>query len=207
MKSALLIGVALTLLRSQGSAEDATATVSARTVEDVTVTISEETVNAFLAAVGPVSGKGKKKGVKFTWTVTEAEIAFEPGSAQFIAKIRLKAGRFKSSDVVTSRVSVTYDSESNRISMRVEEAIYKIYVKVLGKKIKVAQVDIAKYYRPRFEFNGPEPVQESVEVETGRNRIRVISVTPRNSRLSIETDMIRTTVDLVYSGSDKPGSE
>ncbi|MFQ6678339.1 MAG: hypothetical protein ACE5D0_08460 [Fidelibacterota bacterium] len=172
--------------------------------DDVTVTISEKTINEFVAAIGPVTGKGKKQGVKYKWKVKKAEIDFEPGSAEFIAKVELKAGPFNSSNTVKSKVNVIYDGESNKIKMTVEKAIYKIYIKVLGKKIKVGEVDIAKYYKPKFEFNGPEPVQNVVEVQTGKNKIRMIRVTTTNNQLIIEKDKIRTTVDLVYSGSNKP---
>lgn len=171
---------------------------------DVTVTISEKTVNEFVAAIGPVKGSGKKQGIKYTWKVKKAVIDFEPGSAIFIASVNLKAGPFKTSSTVKSQVNVTYDSESNKIKMTIEKAVYKIYIKILGKKIKVGEVDIAKYYKPKFEFNGPEPVQKTVEVEAGENNIRLIKVTTTNSTLTIEKDKIRTSVDLVYSGSDKP---
>ncbi|MCH7612547.1 MAG: hypothetical protein IIB95_00425 [Candidatus Marinimicrobia bacterium] len=192
MKKVMFLCAALTLFSSQGLAGD------------VTVTISEKTVNEFIAAIGPIKGSGKKRGIKYTWKVKKAEIDFEPGSAQFIALVDLKAGPFKTSNTVKSKVIVTYDSESNKIKMKVEKAIYKIYIKILGKKIKVGEVDIAKYYKPKFEFNGPEPVQSVVEVATGKNKVRIIKVTTTNSQLTIEKDRIRTSVDLVYSGSDKP---
>ncbi len=192
MKNVIYLCVALFLISSQGLAGD------------VTVTISEKTINEFVAAIGPIKGKGKKQGVKYTWKVKKAEIDFEPGSAQFIASVNLKAGPFKTSSTVKSKVRVTYDGESNIIKMTIEKAIYKIYIKILGKKIKVGEVDIAKYYKPKFEFNGPEPVQNVVEVETGKNKIRIIQVTTTNSQLILGKDMIQTSVDLVYSGSDKP---
>ena len=192
MKYLICIGLALTLFYSQGLADD------------VTVTISEKTVNEFIAAIVPVKGKGKKQGIKYNWKVKKAEFDFEPGSAQFIASVDLNAGIFKTSNIVKSKVKVTYDGETNKIRMTVEKAIYKIYIKVFGKKIKVGEVDIAKYYKPKFEFNGPEPVQKVVEVETGKNKVRIIKVTPTNRQLTIEKDKIRITVDLIYSGSDKP---
>ncbi len=188
----MLICAALTAFNSAGLAND------------VTVTISEKTINEFVASIGPVKGKGKKQGVKYTWKVKKAEIDFEPGSAEFIASVSLKAGVFKTSNTVKSKVNVVYDSESNKIKMTIEKAIYKIYIKVLGKKIKVGEVDIAKYYKPKFEFNGPEPVQNIVEVQTGKNKTRIIQVVTKNSQLVVEKDRIRTSVDLVYSGSDKP---
>ncbi len=170
---------------------------------DVSVLITEKTVNDFLTAVGPVSGKGESSGVKYKWKVKKAAIDFEPGTAEFLADVDLDAGVFKMSDRVSSKVNVSFDAESNKIKMQVEEAIFKIYIKVMGKKIKVGQVNIAKYYKPEFEFNGPQPVQQQVEISTSENKVRQIAVTTVGQELVLEKDRVRVSVDLSYAGSDK----
>ncbi|NQT97949.1 MAG: hypothetical protein HQ562_09440 [Candidatus Marinimicrobia bacterium] len=170
---------------------------------DVSVVITEKTVNDFIAAVGPVSGKGSNKGVKYKWKVKKASFDFEPGSAEFLATVDLDAGIFKFSDKIKSKVNVTFDVEKNKIFMEVEKAIFKIYIKVLGKKIKVGQVDIAKYYKPKFEFNGPQPVQKIIEMETSKSKTRSIAVTTISQELVLEKDQIRVSVDLSYVGTDK----
>ncbi len=170
---------------------------------DVSVVITEKTVNDFIAAVGPVSGKGKSSGVKYKWKVKKASFDFEPGSAQFLATVDLDAGVFKFSDKVKSKVNVTFDVEKNKILMEVEKAIFKIYIKVLGKKIKVAQVDIAKYYKPKFEFNGPQPVQKTIEMQTSKSKIRSIAVSTVSQELVLEKDQIRVSADLAYAGTNK----
>lgn len=168
--------------------------------DDVSVVITEKTVNDFMAAVGTVSGKGKSNGVKYKWKVKKTEIDFEPGSAAFIANVDLDAGVFKFSDKVTSKVNVSFDSESNKIKMEVEKAIFKIYIKVLGKKIKVGQVNIAKYYKPEFEFNGPQPVQKTVTIQTGKKKATDVAVTTVGQALVLEKDRVRVAVDLSYAG-------
>ncbi len=170
---------------------------------DVSVIITEKTVNDFISEVGPVSGKGKSKGINYNWKVKTASFVFEPGAATFSASVDLDAGVFKVSDKVNSRVDVTYDAENNKITMAVEEAIFKIYIKVLGKKTQVGQVDIAKYYKPKFEFNGPQPIQNIIEMEVGNNKLREISVSMVGSELVVEKDQITVSANLQYKGRDK----
>ncbi len=169
---------------------------------DVSVIITEKTVNDFIASVGTVSGKGKSNGVKYKWKVKKASFDFEPGSAAFLATVDLDAGVFKFSDKIKSKVNVNFDGKKNMILMEVEEAIFKIYIKVLGKKIKVGQVNIAKYYKPKFEFNGPQPVQKTVEVQTSKTKTRSIAVTTTSQELVLEKDQIRVSVGLAYAGTD-----
>jgi len=170
---------------------------------DVSVVITEKTVNDFIGKVGPVSGKGKSKGISYKWNVKTASFDFEEGAATFNATVDLDAGVFKFSDKVQSKVNVSYDAEKNKITMEVEEAIFKIYIKVLGKKTKVGQVDIAKYYKPKFEFNGPQPIQNIIEMEVGNNQVRVIAVSMVSSELMIEKDQITVSANLQYKGRDK----
>lgn len=167
--------------------------------DDVSVVISEKTVNDFIEAIEAVSGKGTKRGIKYKWKVKNAKIDFEEESAEFIATVDLSAGVFKTSDVVKSKVNLVYDSETNKISMTVEKAIFKIRIKVLGQKIKVGEVDIAKYYKPKFEFNGPQPIQKLVTVKTSANTEKQLQVNSVDQELKIEKDQIRVSVDLTYT--------
>ena len=167
--------------------------------DDVSVVISEKTVNSFIEAIEAVSGKGVKSGIKYRWKVKNAKIDFEEGSAEFFATVDLTAGVFKTSDIVRSKVNLVYDSENNKISMTVEKAIFKIRIKVFGQKVKVGEVDIAKYYKPKFEFNGPQPVQKLVTVQTSAKTEKQIKVSTVGQELIIEKDQIRVSVDLAYS--------
>ncbi len=171
--------------------------------QDVSVIISEKTVNDFIGEVGPVTGKGKSKGIGYKWKVKSAKFDFEPGSATFQAEVDLDAGVFKLSDKVSSQVQVAYDAKSNKITMKVEEAIFKIYIKVLGKKTKVGEVDIAKYYKPKFEFNGPQPIQNVIEMDVGKDKPRQIFVSMAGNELLVEKDQIRVSSILKYKGQNK----
>ncbi len=168
--------------------------------QSVSVVISEQTINGFLAAIGPVTGEGKgKRNIKYNWTVTRPAVNFEPGTAQFTANIKVKTKIITLTDKVKGRLAVDYDFEANRIRMQVVEAKFPIYVTILKQKIKIATLDIGKYYKPKFEFNGPEPVQQEVEVDLGGGDIRKVSVTASGREIAMQKDNLRVSVDLAYS--------
>jgi hypothetical protein len=172
------------------------------TAQSVAVVISERTVNDFLAAVGPVKGKGTgAQKIDYSWTVTDPAVDFEPETAGFNANIKVKTKIISFDDKVKGRLEVDYDAANNKIKMQVVEAKFAIRVKILGQKIKIASIDIGEYYRPKFEFNGPEPVQQEVEVDIGNGKTRLISVTVEGRQIAMEHDQLRVSVDLTYAAA------
>lgn len=95
-----------------------------------------------------------------------------------------------------------YFPETNRIKVRVVQAIFEVYTKILGKKIHIANVDAARFYRPEFEFVGPRPVQPSVLVYLPDGSTKTIYIVPVSQNLRLEPRQIVVTSRLVFS--DQP---
>ncbi|UCD37733.1 MAG: hypothetical protein JSW54_13080 [Fidelibacterota bacterium] len=168
--------------------------------QSVSVIISERTINDFLAAIGPVSGKGTgAQKIPYTWTVNNPRVDLEKGTAGFKAAVKVKTKIITFEDRVAGRLAVDYDAGANKIRMQVVEAKFPIYVRVLGRKVKLATLDIGKYYRPKFEFNGPEPVQQQVEMDVGDGTTRVVGVTAGSREILMEKDRLRVSVNLSYA--------
>ena len=175
-------------------------TLSSASAQSVSVVVTEQTINDFLAAMGPVKGKGKgKQSIKYNWTVTNPAIDFETGTAAFKADIKVKTKIITLTDKVKGRLKVDYDAQTNKIKMQVVEAKFPVYVKVFGSKVKIATLDIGKYYKPKFEFNGPEPVQKAVQVDIGGDAPRNIGVTVSGSEIRMEKNQLRVSVNLTYA--------
>ena len=176
------------------------AVFSSASAQSVSVVITEKTINDFLAAMGPVKGQGKgAQKIKYNWTVTNPVIDFEPGTAAFRADIKVKTKIITLTDKVKGRLKVDYDPQTNKIKMQVVEAKFPVYVKVFGTKIKIATLDIGKYYKPKFEFNGPEPVQKAVQVDIGGDAPVNIGVTVSGREIRMEKDQLRVSVNLTYT--------
>ncbi len=133
--------------------------------QDAQVALHESTFNKFLKAVGQISGSGKFKKAfiktSYTWKIRNARIDLEPNNATFYADADIKAKGIKFTEKVTGSVDVSYNPTSNVISVKVREA--KFDVMIFG--VKVATIDLAKYYRPKFDFAGPKPLQNTVMVD------------------------------------------
>ena len=167
--------------------------------QSVSVVITEQTINEFLKVMGPVTGKGKgAQSIKYDWRVTNPAVDLEPGTAAFRADVRVKTKIISITDKVNGKLSVEYDAETNKIRMQVVEAKFPIYVNIFGSKIKLATLDIGKYYRPKFEFNGPEPVQQSVEIDVGGGGKKQIGVAVTGREIATEHDQLRVSVNLAY---------
>ena len=174
--------------------------VNTANAQSVSVVITEQTINEFLRVMGPVTGKGKgKQSIKYSWKVTKPAIDFEPGTAAFRADVRVKTIIITIADKVRGKVKVEYADVANNIRMQVVEAKFPVYINVFGSKIKIATLDIGKYYKPKFEFNGPEPVQKNVEVTVGDGTTKQIGVKVVGREIVMEHDQLRVSVNLLYS--------
>jgi len=170
---------------------------------DAVVIVRQSTLNGFLNAVGPISGKDRYNvlGIKgdYTWTLTNARIELMPEKARFIADANIKAGSFSYSSVANGDVEVKYHQETNRISVKVMKAEFEVYTKIFGKKIHITNVDAAWFYKPEFEFAGPEPIQPSVNVNLPDSTSKTIYIKPISQNLKLEQEQIVVTSRLVFS--------
>ncbi len=177
--------------------------VSVAQRSDAAVVVYQSTLNGFLAAVGPVSGTDDfnvlgMKG-KYRWTVKNPRIEIKPDHAQLIGDADVKVGPIAYGTMVTGDVAVNYNQQSNRISVKVLRASFEIYTKIFGKKMHITDVDISKYYRPEFEFAGPQPMQPSVTVNLPNGATKTIFITPVNQNLKLEENRIVVTSDLQFT--------
>ena len=175
-------------------------------VPDATVTIHEQTLNNFLGVVGPVSGKGKfdVAGSKtdYTWTVRNPRIKITAGKAAFVADASVKVGPLNYRSNAKGAVEVKYDAAGNIISVKVLKADFEVYTKIFKKKIHITTVDVSKYYRPEFEFAGPQPIQESVPVDMPDGSVKTVYISTKDQALRLEEGRIVVDSNLVFS--DKP---
>ena len=170
---------------------------------DAKVIVYQSTLNGFLKGVGPISGKDQFNllGVKgdYTWTLTNAHIDLSPGKARFTADANVKAGPFSYGSIATGDVDVEYLQETNRISVKVLKAEFEVYTKIFGKKIHITNIDAARYYKPEFDFAGPQPVQASVNVNLPDGTTKTIYITPASQDMKIGQGEIVVTSSLVFS--------
>jgi hypothetical protein len=177
--------------------------ISVAQPSDASVIIHQNTLNGFFKAIGPMSGKDKynilrTKG-EYIWTLRNARIDLHPNQARFTADADVKVAPFSYSSQASGDVEVLYHPESNRISVKVLHATFEVYFKILGMKVHIADIDAARFYKPEFEFAGPQPIQPSVDVALPDGSKKTIFIKPVDQNLRIEQDQITVTSRLIFA--------
>ncbi|MGD1045916.1 MAG: hypothetical protein ABR936_11415 [Bacteroidota bacterium] len=175
---------------------------------DASVIIYQNTLNSFFNAIGPVSGKGQYNILgtsgDYTWTLRNARIELLPNQARFIADANIHIGPLSYGSEASGNVEVLFHPESNRISVKILQATFEVYFKIFGKKIHITDIDVAKYYKPEFEFSGPQPIQASVDVALPDGSKKTIFIKPVAQNLAIEKERIVVNSKLAFADHPMP---
>jgi hypothetical protein len=159
MKKSIIILILLSIMQHFSIAQP----------EDVKVVIRQSLLNKLLHAVGEVKGGGTYtilliKG-KYSWNVNEASVRLEPGKAAFEAKVHVKANPLSYTDDIHGVFDVQYNPISNKMEMKLQHCYFDIYTQILKKRIKIATVDLASFYKEALEFYGPMSYSSQFEFE------------------------------------------
>jgi hypothetical protein len=183
-------------------------TASPAQPSDATVIIYQNTLNGFFNAIGPISGKDKYNvlGARgdYIWTLRNARIELHPNQARFIADADIHVGPLSYGSVASGNVEVLFHPESNRISVKVLQATFEVYIKIFGQKIHITNIDAARYYKPEFEFSGPQPIQASVDVALPDGSKKTIFIKPVAENLAIEQERIVVSSKLAFADHPMP---
>jgi hypothetical protein len=183
-------------------------TVSPAQPSDASVVIYQNTLNGFFNAIGPVSGKDQYNVLgqhgDYIWTLRNARIELRPNQARFVADANIHIGPLSYGSEASGNVEVLYHPESNRISVKILQATFEVYFKIFGKKIHITDVDVARYYKPEFEFSGPQPIQASVDVALPDGSKKTIFIKPVAQNLVIEQDRIVVNSKLAFADHPMP---
>ncbi|MCX7820912.1 MAG: hypothetical protein N2258_04475 [Brevinematales bacterium] len=171
---------------------------------DASIVIREHTLNKFLAAIGDIekSEPFNVSGIKgeFHWLVQNPKLVLTPNRAKFQADVTvsLKTPKLSYSTPAYGEVSVIYDSVSNRINVKVEKVAFEVAFTIFGKRIKITEVDISRFYRIAFAFPGPKPFESSVDVTMPDDSKKKIKIEAKPV-LAIEEGKIVVGSEMVYT--------
>ncbi|MFN3659889.1 MAG: hypothetical protein ACK4TN_01470 [Brevinematales bacterium] len=171
---------------------------------DASIILHENTLNKFLAAVGPVQkiDSFSISGIKgqYSWLVQNPRLKLLPGKARFEADVTvsLVSPSLSYSTPAYGEVSIIYDSVSNRINIKVEKVAFEVAFTILGKRIRIAEVDFSKFYQIAFGFPGPKPFEAVVDVAMPDGSKKPIKIETQPV-LAIEEKRIVVGSELVYT--------
>ena len=171
--------------------------------EHVSVSINELMLNDFFLAIGDVQGSGKKKvlgkNVKYDWKVKNPRIEILPNVANFSADVDIRSGNIKTSSKAKGRLNVRYNSKKNVIEINTSQIKADLSIKLFGSKVKLATIDLSKYYKPSFEFSGPDFNQKIISIEKPNGEKKQLQIGTKNHHLKIKRGKIIVTSDVVFT--------
>ena len=171
--------------------------------QSISVSIDQSMLNNFFNAIGEVKGKGSTKvlgkKVKYNWKVKNPRITIEPGAAIFKADVQIKSGKIKSTPKATSKLDISYIKEKNLIKIKTKKIKVDLKLNLFGKKVKLATIDLSKYYNPTFEFPGPTLNQKSIEIDKPDGSKKTLNIGIENQNLVVENGKITVYSDVKFS--------
>ena len=171
--------------------------------QHVSVSINESMLNNFFQSIGDVSGQGSTKvlgkEVEYNWEVIDPKVVIEPGSATFTANVQIKSGKIKSTPKATSKLDISYVKEENLIKIKTNIIKVDLMLNIFGKNVKLATLDLSKYYKPTFEFPGPTLNQKNIEIEKPDGTKKFLNINTDNHNLILEQGKITVYSDIIFS--------
>jgi hypothetical protein len=175
--------------------------------DDVQVVLHEDVVNKVMKAVGDISDTAEYKVMFFTgkykWTIVNPKIELKAnGKAEYTCEALVDAGFiFYRTDVVGD-AEVTYDKEKNIINVQIKHAMFEIYTRILGTKMHITNIDLARYYTDPFTFEGPMTLVTSIPFTMPDNSIRTIYAVPQECTLEVQEDKIVVNCEVEFTDKD-----
>jgi hypothetical protein len=167
---------------------------------DAFVIINESTLNKFLQAIGPISGGGSFNSGRssYSWTVKNPLIHISKDGSAFTADAEIHSGLFNYGTTAKGDVDVLYDNAKNIISVKIRKASFEVALDLFGSKIHITDVDISTFYRPQFQFPGPQPLQSNFDVALPDKKSKPIQIKTFVKKLVLEPGRIVVGSNFVF---------
>ena len=165
----------------------------------ISLRLHESLINDFFKSMGDIKGKGKAGLTSYRWKLIEPRIEIEEDTVLFFSKIRLSVGELKTHKNVEGWVSASYNQETNKVQLKVEEAKVILDINIFGNNIVLTELDIAHYFSKSFNLDGPQPMSEHIEFDLPNGDVRQIKVKKNQSYMVLENDAILVKTSLSFS--------
>jgi hypothetical protein len=170
--------------------------------DDIKVILHEQTLNKLFTALGPVYGSDTYtfllvKGT-YHWTLLNPHIELRDSSAEYVADVAVETGPFNYKSKVKGKVSITYAADSNKIIIRITEAILPLYTKVFGTEVHIKDIDLALSYKDPFVFDGPLSIRTDMDFSMPDGNVRRVHAIPVHCGLIVKDHKIVVACDIEF---------
>lgn len=168
---------------------------------DATVIINQQMLSKFLESIGDVSGVQRSGGIDYEWKVKNPKIIILKEKAEFKADVQLKTTVLNYVTPAYGDVEILYDPTPNLILVKVKNAFFELYIDLFGKRMKLGEINLSRFYKAEFKFSGPKIVQTEIDLALPNGHKKML-INATNRKLTLEPEKIIVTTDFIFS--EKP---
>lgn len=169
-------------------------------LNDFVCSLHEESINKVLIAIGDIKGSSDYEVMfitgKYYWTIKDAKINIRPDSSSFTCHALVNVGPFDYKTQVVGDVKITYNNDSNIISIRISRAIFELYTMVLGKKIHIKDIHLEDHFKDPFQFEGPKTIATEMEFTMPDSTKKKIYLVPTDCKMQLKFKEICTSCEI-----------
>lgn len=169
-------------------------------LNDFVCSLHEESINKVLVAIGDIKGSSDYEVMfitgKYYWTIKDAKINIRPDSSSFTCDALVNVGPFDYKTQVVGDVKITYNNDSNIISIRISRAIFELYTVVLGKKIHIKDIHLEDHFKDPFRFEGPKTIATEMEFTMPDSTKKKIYLVPTDCKMQLKFKEICTSCEI-----------
>ena len=153
--------------------------------------IHENLINDFFSNMGEITGSGGNSVASYEWKLVNPHVEIEQETIHFISDISISVGDYSTTKNIIGYISSTFDSVTNSIDLKIEEAKVVIDVDFWGSNYIVTELDLAGFFPNAFSLNGPNVLNKQVDFKLPNGETRIVSVELKESYLVLDKDIIQ----------------
>ncbi len=157
--------------------------------DDIVMYIHESMINKLLKAMGPVSDTGTYKLMliksRYVWVLENPRIELQKGHARFLGNVYVETGPLKYRTQLDADMAVSYAPLNNRIELTINQALFPLKTRWLGKEKHITDIDLAGYFKEPFYFEGPVNMTEPFDIEMPDGSLKTLYASIKSFHLDI----------------------
>lgn len=146
-----------------------TATYTATSSTNLSVVLHQSALNDLLEATGSLKGEGpllfNSKVATFAWKAEQLRVQITDSGAIFTANVFVRGIGMNYQSPAQGAGTVEYDLDKEQIDLVLSDVPFDFRFKILGKRIKIATLNIANLVGPRIGILGNLPLHADFTVK------------------------------------------
>ena len=175
--------------------------------EHISLVVHENLINDFFANMGEIKGEGTSSIVDYTWYLLNPRIEIDSTGGFFHGKVRAKGSNFRVTRDILGSVKISYDKDTNKLSVEIDKADVILDVDIFGKNIVLGKLDIAKHFTRSLKLDGPQGVANDIEFKLPSGETKKMNVEVVSYDLSLIQDAIKISTSLGFKAVDLTPSQ